>query len=295
MIAGAAKSGTTSIKANLAEHPRIVAHPQMEFGYFQDPREYKRGFNYAWNKYFDRYRAPDGKLMMAKNAGLMYNREAIIRLRDHNPRCRIILILRDPVDRTYSSFLHSVANGAQEAAPFDTYIREVVARKTLPDYRIHVERSAYASYLSDLFEMFPREQIHIMLFEHFKEDSMRAIHQVCNFLDISSDTLSGAPRRHNETKAVRSATYARVIRYVLNERNPVKQMVREILPHRTALHLAEALRKSNRTGSRPKPLSQPSRRFLQDFFESHNEDLESLLQLDLSCWRKPWNASTEAV
>ena len=103
-IAGAQKAGTTSMKNYLGEHPQITTHVAQEFSFFYDDQEFNRGLEYAFSHYFYKQSISNNKIV-CKHAHFYTSEKAIIRLSQHNPDCKLIIILRNPVERAYSSYL----------------------------------------------------------------------------------------------------------------------------------------------------------------------------------------------
>ena len=101
-IVGAQKAGTSSLKNYLSEHPEVSTHLPQEFSYFYDDNEFEKGEEFALGKYYND--KADFKVRIAKHAHLYSSEKAIKRLHEHNPDCKIIFILRNPVERTFSSY-----------------------------------------------------------------------------------------------------------------------------------------------------------------------------------------------
>src|SRR5690606_13933573 len=105
-IVGFQKCATTSIKNYLMEHPEIVGHVQKEMTYFSIEDEYKGGLKEAFKRYYPSISASTKyKLLLAKHATLIRHEESIKRLHEHNSEAKIIVCLRDPVARAFSSYL----------------------------------------------------------------------------------------------------------------------------------------------------------------------------------------------
>ena len=101
MIIGAQKAGTTSLKNYLGEHPQILTHGQIEMSYFVNDVEYKAGHATGIEPYFSEA-ATIGKCIVGKNVAISLHEEAVARLVKHNPDCKIVFVMREPVSRAYS-------------------------------------------------------------------------------------------------------------------------------------------------------------------------------------------------
>ena len=110
-IIGAQKAGTTSLKEYLSQHPSIQTHPQIEFSFFRDEELYLKGYAAAEKKYLTLNPNATNKKTLIKNVGIYSSTDALERLYKHNPECKIIFIVRNPITRAYSSYNMERFNG----------------------------------------------------------------------------------------------------------------------------------------------------------------------------------------
>ena len=107
MIVGAQKSGTSSLLRYLEQHPDMHTHPQPEMTFFLQDREYSRGYEWAFAKYFAGESDRDdiaNKQLIAKNVMVMHSPEVMQRIYEHNPDIHLVVLLREPVARAYSAY-----------------------------------------------------------------------------------------------------------------------------------------------------------------------------------------------
>src|SRR2546421_13021843 len=105
MIVGAQKSGTTSLKNYLGQHPEVVTHLETEFSYFFHESEYVKGPAGMFRKNFLNALQGRSKKIIAKSAGLYVDEAALERLKELNPHYKLVLLLRNPVQRAHPSYL----------------------------------------------------------------------------------------------------------------------------------------------------------------------------------------------
>ncbi|MFB6216670.1 MAG: sulfotransferase domain-containing protein, partial [Candidatus Aenigmatarchaeota archaeon] len=117
-IVGFQKSGTSSLSYYVGQHPCIRGHKSREMSYFVSDREYKREFSSVFQEYY-----PDGvdqeQLVLAKSVDVAYVEKAAQRLKEHSPDCKIVMVLRDPVDRAYSAYWHMRREGWETKETFE--------------------------------------------------------------------------------------------------------------------------------------------------------------------------------
>jgi hypothetical protein len=110
VIAGAQKSGTTSLKEYLRKHKKVISHDQKEFGYLVRDRKYKEGYEIIFEEYFGRD-VSIRNVVLAKSVSVMYIREAMKRTQKHNDEIKITAVIRDPIERAYSAYWYMRQNG----------------------------------------------------------------------------------------------------------------------------------------------------------------------------------------
>lgn len=100
-IVGAQKAGTTALYEYLSKHPQIQATKEKEPHYFDCEERYKLGTQYYRSLFqFDL----DLKLTFDASAGYLVYDKAPRRIYEHNPNIKIIILLRNPVERAYSAW-----------------------------------------------------------------------------------------------------------------------------------------------------------------------------------------------
>jgi hypothetical protein len=286
MIVGAQKAGTTSLKNYLGEHPNISTHDQKEIGYFVVDEEYNAGIEKAYEKYFHDYRK--GNTLIAKNAMLYAHSEGLKRLAQYNPQCKIVILLRNPIDRMYSAFLMEQFYGSVKTD--FTAMKEVIAGggrdKSDWRYEIFVGMSLYINHLKDIYSNFPKEQVKIFSFEDFKKDPMPYCKEVYEWLQVVADFQPATHIVHNETKKAQSLTYSRLTNQFFDNNNPIKKLIKKLIPASANHKLGEAVRGLNKTEKRPDPVSTEMRLYLKSFFERYNKELQQLTGFNTELWNQ---------
>ena len=117
-IIGAQKAGTSSLKNYINQHPNVEGHWQTEFGFFGIEDEYVKGYDTMAPRYFNVKADNEPIKRVIKHAHLHGNSKLIARLKEHNPDCELVFVLRDPVDRAYSSYLREKSSGLADY-PFE--------------------------------------------------------------------------------------------------------------------------------------------------------------------------------
>jgi hypothetical protein len=171
---GAQRSGTSWMYACLYEHPQICM-PQKETNFFSRDRNWNRGFEW--------YEAIFAECHPSAIAGefstsYLTDGEAPARIRDRYPGVRLIVSLRHPVDRAYSSYMNDIVAGVVPATTAFTQ-----ALRSHPEY---VEGGRYAHHLQRYLELFPRDQLLVSIFDDARRDPQVAMSEIYRFLGADS-------------------------------------------------------------------------------------------------------------
>lgn len=185
VIIGAMRSGTTSLASWLREHPDVHMPAQKELHYFD--RQYELGIDW----YADQFKGALGEPAIGEaTPNYLYEATALERLAHDIPAARVILLLRDPVARAHSHYLHRYARGG-ETLSFDDALRAEPERLASDDpvVRAHysyADRGRYLEQIRRVERLFPAEQISIHLFEDLRDRPSTIFRMVSDFLGIDS-------------------------------------------------------------------------------------------------------------
>ncbi len=204
LLIGPGKSGTTAFHALLRRHPQVTMAQVKETCYFND--HHWRGVGWYHSLFEDRGLPAVGEVSNT----YIFSPEAAVRAAEYNAGMRAVACLRNPIERTCSHWLHSRRNG-QVRGTFEDFLR---ARPYL------VEHGMYARHLDPWIAALGRQNVKVMLFDHFAADPLSAYNDLLRFLGLQEvtsielsdrDRLSaGAPRSVIAARAVKAV--ARVLR-----------------------------------------------------------------------------------
>ena len=185
IVAGAMRCGTTSLNAYLREHPQIAMSQPKEVHFF----------DVHFAKGCDWYRSHFPGAHSAKAIGeatpeYLYAPEAIPRIAATVPEVKILLMLRDPVDRAYSHYWHNRSRGHEQLA-FEAALDEEPHRLAKgPEARStfsYVDKGRYREQIERVFDHFPAEQVLIQTFEELVESPELVFGRTCRFLGVADD------------------------------------------------------------------------------------------------------------
>lgn len=205
VIIGAQKSGTSSLYNYLKLHPDIaMSSPMKEPGYFLDEQamiRYWRGRGYqiaSRDDLFLRHMLEDyrgqpcfGEASTYYTIGRQSREQAIPRrMADHNPEMKLVYILRNPLDRCVSNFLH-VARKRRGAKS----LQEFFATPT----QAPVLTSCYFWQLSPFMEQFGESRVHVIVFEEMLKEPGATLTRLHEFLEVRPLDMEGDPRVYHRS------------------------------------------------------------------------------------------------
>ena len=317
LLIGAAKSGTTSLYHYLRQHPQVYMSPVKEPKFFAfeeaEPGSPRRpGDRETMSQLItdvEGYKAlfagvADEKAVGEASPQYLYVPEAAGRIRRHLPEARLVAVLRNPVERAYSSHLHLVREGFERSG-FSEGLKaeEQRIRENWPIMWHHKNRGFYHEQLTRYYERFGEEQIRVWLYEDLKEDPAGMMQSVYRFLGVDDAFVPDTSLIHNASGIPKSRALQTLVdpQTLLRRPNALKRAIKPFVPKRLRLRILLNLR--NRYLTRPE---RSRRRILADLrnrnlaeappipervreelTETYREDilkLQGLLGRDLSGW-----------
>ena len=212
-IVGAPKCGTTALSEYLRGHPNVFFSQPKDTGFFATDfpggrvitrfEDYMALFNEVQPNHL---RVGEGSVWY------LYSREAVRNIYEYNPEAKLLVMLRNPVDLVrslHSQLLLSIdedekdferAWNLQELRKSGKRIPKKCRTPAMLQYR---DVGKLGAQMERLLEVFPKEQVKVILFENFVSDTKAVYEDVLSFLGLNSDGRKLFPRV-NETSKYRS-------------------------------------------------------------------------------------------
>lgn len=192
-IVGAQKAGTTALHHFLSKHPKIIFGKVKELHYFDDDTMFdsknREINNRNLSKLFERFQcSKKGVLKGDATPITMFYPNAIERLGNHNPKIKVICILRNPVDRAYSNWKMEVSRNREELSFEEAILQEskrVADKETLRTFS-YFERGLYCRQIRNLITSFGYENCLFLKHEDLLNDHNKTLDEVFNFLSLES-------------------------------------------------------------------------------------------------------------
>lgn len=273
---GVKKAATNWLFECLSEHPEIrgpIGDVKKELNFFN--RNYENGYI----RYHSKFKF--GPWITGEYSPAYFSDKNVPeRIYNYRPEIKMILTLRNPIERAYSEHRYRVMNGhlPERLYPFE---------EALPLHPMYIEHGKYASHFERFLEFFDRTSIHIILFDDLSSNPKRCLQQVYNFLG-ADDTFSPSfeNKKKNVSHVYRNPKIERFIRD--SSKYLLKYFGDTITGTLKATNIHTLLRRYNQAKFEERlvpPLLPETRQRLYEIFTEEIERLSGLIERDLSHWK----------
>lgn len=300
-LVGAMKAGTTSLHRYLTCHPDVYI-PDGEVYYFDSDdiiehrdfflhennvwkyRSYEPGSGSRQKWYMTFYSdARPEQIWGDHSTTYLSAAKTAPRIQKANPAARIVIMLRNPVERAYSNYWHLVATG-RTCKDFESHLMD-------DPYSV-LHRSMYASQVAAYYEAFPSDQVHVVMFEEFRKDPVRETRNVAKFIRVPPSEIDPHECRsiYKKSPSYRSVRFQRFI-------NGLRRPEMDYATHLGLAPSRSGIRQSldrflrgftivNRTSDKPLPLMKAETySLLREVLDEDVTKLSRLISKDLeSIW-----------
>ncbi len=300
-IAGVPKAGTTALHSALARHPALFMSPVKEPKYFLTdgpppaeggPGDAKTYREHIWRR--AEYEAlfapaPAGVLRGESTPFYLYDRAAQRRIRAQIPDAKLIVVLRDPVERAHSNWTHMWSAGLDPVGDFlkACALEEARTEAGWAYFWRYTGLGKYGEQLRDLYTVFDRDRVLVFRYKDMLAHPARVLDRVCSFLGVPVGVLTELPRENVTAHPRPGARHAAV-----SLARRASAAVTTLLPGHLGAGMTDRLEHMLQQDAAPRrPLTWQEREALLPQFEADIALLETVTGEDFSDWRQPRGAS----
>lgn len=228
-IVGAAKAGTTSLFNYLQQHPQIFMSPLKEPNFFGSDikwegfrADYRKATRFEASSYFEQKPLRERHIAFIEkrefylklfenqesysyrgegSTSYLFSERAAQEIYDFNPEARILIVLREPVDRALSHYFMDLAGGGQTETEILSALTAdyEAAQKGWGVSNLYIELGLYYKQLQRYFERFPKSQICVVDFKALTRDTAATMKMIFDFLELDDTVLMNLNQTHNKT------------------------------------------------------------------------------------------------
>jgi len=301
LIAGAPKAGTTALHTALAAHPGLFMSAVKEPKFFltdgPPPRRGGPGDAQTYREHIWRRAdyealfatAPAGSLRGESTPFYLYDRDAQRRIRALIPAARLIVILRDPVERAHSNWTHLWSAGLEPIGDFPAACAAEdsrVAAGWAPFWH-YTRLGRYGEQLDHLLGLFPREQVFLLRYRDLVDAPAQTLDQICVFLGVAPGLITRVPRENVTAHPRRTSRHAAIARLARTSATAGR-----LLPGTAGPGLTRSLQRFlQRSAGRREPLTWQQRQQVLPYLAGDIPRLMAVTGLDFSDWLLPRDRS----
>ena len=290
LIIGAGKAGTSSIYHYLKQHPQVYMSPLKEPKFFalegetldfQGPDKdiVNRTSVNNLEDYQNLFQEASTEIAIGEASPVyLYDPKAPSKIKTYLPEVKLIAILRNPVERAFSSFTHLLREGF-ETLSFEQALAEEenrIQKKWAPLWH-YQQKGYYYEQLKRYYSIFKREQIEVYLYDDLRDNSTNLIQSIYKYVgvddtfipDLSKKNVSGNPK-------------SRFVHDLFTKDNQIKSLLKPLFPKQLRRNIADTAIEKN-LGAKPM-LKGETRHQLQQLYREDVLQLQDLIGRDLSAW-----------
>jgi hypothetical protein len=263
MIIGVQKCGTTSLSSHITKHPQINFCKQKEPDFFSK--------NSNWHKQLKEYHS----LFDCANPGCILGEASTTyswlleypdtpnRLFKYNPDLRFVYIVRDPVERIRSHYMHHYLKARTKYG----FLEEVLSDPT------YINHSRYAIQIRQYIELFGKDSFYFLTLEDYKNNTEHHLENIFEFLGVSqkvAENIELTPKNLTNERLKESrlkSILSPVARYAPKN---IRDMFRFLFFSKNKYNISMCME---------------TRRLLWRYLEDDVLAFEKISSLDLNVWR----------
>jgi len=201
ITAGFTRCGTSSLHYYLSQHPDIFMSKKKEINFFNKNKNFNKGLPF-YESYFsggEPFPFRGESTPMYAEKGVLYDdsdkllvfkkKSALVRIKKAIPHCKIVLIMRSPVDRYISMYKKNLFQGKNNIIYPPLKYLEKELNTPLETYSF-LYKLKYKLHLQELFRLFPKYQVHLVIFDDLEKNPSKVLKELFEFLGIDSEFAS---------------------------------------------------------------------------------------------------------
>ena len=292
LIVGAAKSGTSSLHNYLNQHPEVFMPSYNKEGMkVKEPRFLikdlvkHRLHNGVWN--FEEYQSLFADVKNEKSIGestvlyLYYYKHAIKKIKHYLSKdVKIIIMLRNPIDRAYSAYSFASRTHQENQIFKDALInarKRFDKDKSLSPMILYKELGLYYKMVKAYMDSF--KDVHIVLYDDFILQTDLEVRKVFDFLNI---TITNDINTNKVINSGGKKWDSMFMKNLLMGEGGIKKILRIFLSKRVRVNIKKRL--TNSFTSKADKINESIKKELLDYYQKDIQLLEKLIVKDLSKW-----------
>jgi hypothetical protein len=303
-LVGAAKAGTTAFQKNLSQHPQVYFCPIKEPHYFSSDilvEHFRKDFSdrvsfnlakYLSNRplhphhqafvkeklqYESLFNDVENEPIIADaSASYLWSVDAAKNIYNYNPQARILIVLRNPMERAFSHYLMDYKMGFSKTSFLQSIEEDQKKPRFWGNANLYVDLGLYSQQVKRYLDLFAKDQVLIIMHEELQTSPESVATKVCQFLNIEESSDFDLSTRHNTAKLPRNGLMTKMVNSKLARSIKSNKLMMVVTPRISSLLFKKESLPS---------IQQHEKEMAFHYFEKDIEKLEHVLLVDLSHWK----------
>jgi hypothetical protein len=281
---GAPKAGTTSLYYYLNEHPEVEMSREKEPDYFSDESIQKQDMYYgnqrinSEEKYHSLFNKESKDIVFGEaSVSYLFYENVAEDIKKYNPNAKIIIMLRNPIDRAFSHYLMDYRLGLVSDSFEDIINKKSKHKDAHLFYQQYIEVSEYSNQIERYLKEFDAKNILFIDYEDFKIDTREVVRKAYDFLDINSEYIAEINKKHNTFTMPKNNFIRFIYSFVF-----IRNILTVLFTKKLIISIRFLLFKQDK-----KPvLFDETRKQLEQYFKKDVLKLNDIMNKDFSKWIK---------
>ena len=274
---GAQKAGTTTLHNILRQHSEIFLPQNKEIPFFHDDNKFEKGIDWWLKENY--HNVKHEKAIGVINPEYLFFPKACERIYKHlGPEIKIIIVIRNPVDRAYSQYIMNIRRGIENLS-FEDALSEEKNRYTLSDYQknySYLSRSLYSDQIKRFLTTFPKDNF---LFLSFENDIVKnrdlTLKKIEDFLGVNHENIN-VNIKSNESK---ESIFPSINKIIFSKNKIVKFLANILFSKKMKHNIATKIYNLNiKPNSKGKVDKNTKKQLMKKYFQKDFSETKKLIQ-----------------
>ena len=285
LIVGVQKAGTTSIYNYLQEHPQIYMSSVKETNFLEQdwenlpPEQQNKNGIVTLEKYREVFAGVQDEIAIGEASPnyLFHYESSAARIKKYVPHAKLIVILRNPVERAYSDHL--------------MHKRDAIGYRSLSEQIKHsahksfiLRKGFYYKPLQYYFEQFDREQIKVFFYDDLCDNPQDFMQSMYRYLGVNDTFFPDVNKKAQVAKIPKNQSVNNLLQRKNMLRSATANILKMVMPVEARQKLRDRLINLNSHAKQQAPLSPEERQQLIELYREDILKLQDLVERDLSRW-----------
>ncbi len=246
---------------------------KKECGYFS---KFSNGRVESYDEYASLFSTASNHQLIGESTAIyLRDPETPKKIYDANPNAKIIIMLRDPIERAFSHYLMYIKNGYEKIS-FSKKLEKYLQTETNDNFHNYIIMpSYYFNSVSEYISIFGKDKIKIIIYEEFAKNTEKSVSEILDFLNLDIELPTNLSKKYNDFSHPLGKSQNFVISNKLS-----KTLGRRLLPKSTRISIKNLL-----SDKKSKPeLSHNDISNLSDLFDKDVKDIQKLISKKLQ-WK----------